>query len=48
MFPASEFLIYCFVTAYTPGANNLLSMTNAAVWDFGKVFALIWELQWDS
>ena len=30
MFPISEFLIYCFVTAYTPGANNLLSMSNAA------------------
>lgn len=30
MFPVSEFLIYCFVTAYTPGANNLLSMSNAA------------------
>ena len=30
MFPVSEFLIYCFVTAYTPGANNLLSMSYAA------------------
>ena len=30
MFPVSEFLIYCFVSAYTPGANNLLSMSNAA------------------
>lgn len=29
MFQLSEFLIYCFVTAYTPGANNLLSMSNA-------------------
>lgn len=30
MIPYAEFLIYCFVTAYTPGANNLLSMSNAA------------------
>ena len=29
MFHLSDFLIYCFVTAYTPGANNLLSMSNA-------------------
>lgn len=24
-----DFLIYCFITAYTPGANNLLTMSNA-------------------
>lgn len=30
MFAAVDFLVYCFVTAYTPGANNLLSMSNAA------------------
>lgn len=30
MFHLSDFLIYCFITAYTPGANNLLSMSNAA------------------
>lgn len=29
MFHLYEFLIYCFITAYTPGANNLLSMSNA-------------------
>ena len=29
MFQLYDFLIYCFVTAYTPGANNLLSMSNA-------------------
>lgn len=29
MFLFYQFLIYCFVTAYTPGANNLLSMSNA-------------------
>lgn len=30
MFHVSEFFVYCIVTAYTPGANNLLSMSNAA------------------
>lgn len=30
MFHLSDFLIYCFITAYTPGANNLLSMSYAA------------------
>lgn len=29
MFHLLDFLIYCFITAYTPGANNLLSMGNA-------------------
>lgn len=29
MFRLYDFLIYCFLTAYTPGANNLLSMSNA-------------------
>ena len=29
MFHLSDFLIYCFITAYSPGANNLLSMSNA-------------------
>lgn len=29
MFHVSDFLLYCFITAYTPGANNLLSMSNA-------------------
>lgn len=24
-----DFMIYCFITAYTPGANNLLSMSHA-------------------
>ena len=36
MFPVSDFLIYCFMTAYTPGANNLLSMSNAARLGFRK------------
>lgn len=30
MFHLYDFIVYCFVTAYTPGANNLLSMSNAA------------------
>lgn len=38
MFPVSDFLIYCFVTVYTPGANNLLSMSNAARLGFRKSF----------
>ena len=38
MFPISDFLIYCFITAYTPGANNLLSMSNAARLGFHKSF----------
>lgn len=29
MFHITDFLIYCFITAYTPGANNLMSMSNA-------------------
>lgn len=29
MFRIYDFFIYCFITAYTPGANNLLSMSNA-------------------
>lgn len=29
MFHLYDFLIYCMITAYTPGANNLLSMSNA-------------------
>lgn len=29
MFPIYDFLIYCLVTSYTPGPNNLLSMSHA-------------------
>lgn len=29
MFHLYDFLIYCLITSYTPGANNLLSMSNA-------------------
>ena len=38
MFPLSDFLLYCFVTAYTPGANNLLSMSNATRLGFRRSF----------
>lgn len=38
MFHLSDFLIYCFVTAYTPGANNLLSMSNAIRLGFRRSF----------
>ena len=36
LFRLSDFLIYCFITAYTPGANNLLSMSNAARFGFRR------------
>lgn len=38
MFHLSNFLIYCFITAYTPGANNLLSMSNAIRLGFRRSF----------
>ena len=38
MFYLSDFLIYCFITAYTPGANNLLSMSNAIRLGFRRSF----------
>lgn len=38
MFHLSDFLIYCFITAYTPGANNLLSMSNAVRLGFRRSF----------
>lgn len=38
MFLFYDFLIYCFITAYTPGANNLLSMSNAARLGFRRSF----------
>lgn len=36
MFRVSDFLIYCFITAYTPGPNNLLSMSYAAKLGFRR------------
>ena len=41
MFHLSDFLIYCFVTAYTPGANNLLSMSNAVRLGIRRSYRLI-------
>lgn len=38
MFHLSDFLIYSFITAYTPGANNLLSMSNAIRLGFRRSF----------
>lgn len=38
MFRLSDFLIYCFITAYTPGPNNLLSMSNAARLGFRRSY----------
>lgn len=38
MFHISDFLIYCFITAYTPGANNLLSMSYAMRLGFHRSF----------
>lgn len=36
LFDFADFLIYCFVTAYTPGPNNLLSMSYAAKMGFRR------------
>lgn len=36
MFHLYDFLIYCFITAYTPGANNLLSMNKAIQYGFRR------------
>lgn len=38
MFRLFDFLIYCFITAYTPGANNLLSMNYAIRLGFRRSF----------
>lgn len=38
LFRLSDFLIYCFITAYTPGPNNLLSMSNAARLGFRRSY----------
>ena len=36
MFSVYDFLIYIFVTAYTPGPNNIMSMSNAVRFGFKK------------
>ena len=38
MFNVYNFLIYIFVTAYTPGPNNIMSMSNAVRYGFKKSF----------
>ena len=38
MFPFSSFLPYVFITAYTPGPNNILSMSNASRLGFRRSF----------
>ncbi len=38
MFDTYSFLIYIFVTAYTPGPNNIMSMSNGIRYGFKKSF----------
>ena len=38
MFNVFAFLTYIFVTAYTPGPNNIMSMSNASIYGFKKSF----------
>lgn len=38
MFNPYQFLIYIFVTAYTPGPNNIMSLSNAVRFGFKKSF----------
>jgi cysteine/O-acetylserine efflux protein len=38
MFSLHNFLIYIFVTAYTPGPNNIMSMSNAVRYGFKRSF----------
>ena len=38
MFNLSAFMVYIFVTAYTPGPNNIMSMSNAVRVGFKKSF----------
>lgn len=38
MFNLYAFLTYIFVTAYTPGPNNIMSMSNASRYGFRKSF----------
>jgi len=38
MFSVYNFLIYIFITAYTPGPNNIMSMSNAVRYGFKKSF----------
>ena len=38
IFKAADFLVYCIITAYTPGPNNLLSMSYASSLGLRKSF----------
>lgn len=38
MFSLYQFLLYIFVTAYTPGPNNIMSLSNAVRYGFKKSF----------
>jgi threonine/homoserine/homoserine lactone efflux protein len=38
MFSPYQFLIYIFVTAYTPGPNNIMSLSNAVRYGFKNSF----------
>jgi len=38
LFNLYQFLIYIFVTAYTPGPNNIMSLSNAVRYGFKKSF----------
>jgi threonine/homoserine/homoserine lactone efflux protein len=38
MFNLSAFMVYIFVTAYTPGPNNIMSMSNAVRFGFKRSF----------
>jgi cysteine/O-acetylserine efflux protein len=38
MFNLAQFLIYIFVTAYTPGPNNIMSLGNAIRFGYRKMF----------
>jgi cysteine/O-acetylserine efflux protein len=38
VFSLYQFLIYIFVTAYTPGPNNIMSLSNAVRYGFKKSF----------
>lgn len=38
MFGLYQFLLYIFITAYTPGPNNIMSLSNAVRYGFKKSF----------
>lgn len=44
MFSPYAFLTYIFVTAYTPGPNNIMSMSNASRFGFRKSLPFNWGI----